>query len=226
MFDIKKKKDSFLILATGSGWEYAPKLTDKTIYTLNDYVLVEKYQIVPDIMFIMDVLDEKPQIVSGMNNLNDIVARINNLKCKFIAPFKYEEIPLSEAFPIDECVRQFGAPYFTNTICYMIAHALMNGAKEIELFGVNQASSSEYFYEKAGVEYWLGIANGRGVKVIINGDKSELLSNKTRFGGNLLYGYNQTYEQIKEAEKKFGQPTIKKLSDPEPNKSKFTRNIN
>lgn len=226
MFDIKKKKDSFLILATGSGWEHTPKLTDKVIYALNDYVLVEKYQIMPDILFIMDVLDEKPQIVSGMNNLKDIVARINNLKCRFIAPFKYDEIPLSEAFPVDECVRQFGAPYFTNTICYMIAHALMNGAKEIELFGVNQASSSEYFYEKAGVEYWLGIANGRGVKVTINGDKSELLSNKTRFGGNLLYGYNQTYEQLKEAEAKFGHPTIKKLSNQQINPSKFTRNIN
>src|SRR5438105_4703387 len=111
MFDIKKKKDSFLILATGSGWEYVPKLTEKTIYALNDYVLMEKYQILPDVLFIMDVLDEKPQIVSGVNNLKDIVARINQLKCKFIAPFKYDEIPLSEAFPINECAKQFGSPY-------------------------------------------------------------------------------------------------------------------
>lgn len=225
MFDIKKRKDSYIILATGAGWEYAPKFSDKIIYALNDYVFTEKYQIMPDILFIMDVLDEKPQIVSGINNLQEVVARINKMQVRLMAPFKYEEIPLSEEFPLTDVVKRFGAPYFTNTICYMIAYALMQGAKEIEIFGVNQASASEYSYEKAGVEYWLGIANGMGVKIIINGDKSELVQNKTR-QGNILYGYNQSYEQIVEADRKFGKPTVKSLSNTNIPKSRITREIN
>ena len=213
-FQIKKTNDEWVIAGTGSGWELLPRDTHKTIACLNDYIRVEKYRIKPDALFIMDVLDEKPQIVSGVDNLGEVVERINALQCPLIAPYKYAEIPLSEAFPIEECVKEFGIPYFNNTISYMIAYALLKGAKEIDTFGVNQASSSEYFYEKSSVEYWLGIASGRGVKVTINGPKSELLSNKARFGGNILYGYNQTYENVVMAKRKFGESMVKRLSNP------------
>ena len=108
----------------------------------------------------------------------------------------------------------------------MIAYAMLKGATEIDLYGVNQASSSEYFYEKSGVEYWLGVANGRGVKITINGGKSELLTNKARFGGGLLYGYNQTYQEVLQLKEKFGVPLIHKLTSPEPNISRTVRKIN
>ena len=213
-FEIKKNKEQWIIAGTGSGYELLPRDTHKTILALNDYIRVEKYRIKPDYLAIMDILDEKPQIVSGIDNLGEVVARINELQCPLIAPYKYAEIPLSEAFPLEECVKEFGIPYFNNSISYMIAYALLKGAKEIDTFGVNQASSSEYFYEKSSVEYWLGIASGRGVRVTINGQKSELLSNKARFGGNILYGYNQTYENIIMKKRKFGEGIVKKLSAP------------
>ena len=213
-FEIKKNKERIGILGSGSGWNLFPFQSDHTVYCLNDYVYQERYQIKPDVLFIMDILDEKPLVVAGLSNLGDIVQRINKMGIPLVAPFKYAEIPLSEAFPLKECVKEFGLPYFNNTISYMIAYALLKGAKEIDIYGVNQASSSEYFYEKASVEYWIGIAVGRGVKITINGDKSELLANKARFGGSLLYGFNQTYFQIVEAEKKFGLPIVKQLSVP------------
>lgn len=212
-FQTKKRKDKIYICGTGAGWQLIPKETDATIYCLNDYIRVERYGIKPDILFIMDILDEKPQIVSGVDDIQDVIKRINDMKVPLIAPFKYEEIPLSEAFPLDEYVERFGQPYFLNTISYMIAYALLQGAKEIELFGINQASSSEYFYEKPSVEYLLGIAIGMGVKVAIHGDKSEVLSNKRRLGGNILYGYNQQYEAIKALEKKFGTTVVKKVGE-------------
>ena len=177
-------------------------------------------------LFILDILDEKPQIVAGLNNLGEVIQRINSFKIPLIAPFKYEEIPLSEPFPLQECVKRFGMAYFSNTICYMIAYALLQGANEINLYGINQASSSEYFYERDGVTYWLGIANGMGVKITINGERSELLRNKARFGGELLYGYNQTYEQIVDEEKRFGKPVVKKLITPPKRVSRTIRRIN
>jgi len=226
MFEIKKDLSKWIICGTGNGWELMPQATEKIVFALNDYIFAEKYGIRPDILCIMDVLDEKPQIVSGINNLGEVIQRINNMKVPLVAPFKYEEIPLSEAFPIEECVKEFGQPYFSNTISYMIAYALLKGAKEIELYGINQASSSEYFYEKAGVEYWLGVAVGRGVKVAINGQKSEVLSNKMRFGGNLLYGYNQSYQQILDAKQKFGEPIVKVLSNYTQSTNSVKRKIN
>lgn len=215
MFTIKKDPTKVILLGSGKGNELAPKESSKMIYALNDYVYTEKTGIIPDKLFIMDVLDEKPMVVAGISNLQDVVNRINKLKVPLIAPYKYEEIPLSEEFPLERCVKEFGIPYFSNTISYMIAYALLEGIKEIDIYGINQASSSEYFYEKAGVEYWLGIAVGRGVKITINGASSELLTNKARFGGGILYGYNMTYNHFKEAKQRFGgEVIIKKLLEP------------
>jgi len=225
-FEIKKDPTKVFILGTGGGCEYAPKESERLYYCLNDYIKVEKYGIKPDVLFIMDTLDEKPQIVSGSDNLGDIVARINSLRVPFIAPYKYEEIPLSQAFPLNECARQFGAPYFKNTIGYMIAYALLQKVKEMDIYGVNQASSGEYYYEKGSVEYWLGIAIGRGVKIKIWGENSELLTDKRRFGGNILYGYNMTYEELKASTEKYGEGVIKKLSVKIPNTNRIVRSIN
>ena len=226
LFEIKKNKERVLIVGTGSGWEMMPRETDAMVYCLNDFVYAEKYGVKPDLLFILDVLDEKPQIVSNISNLGEVIARINAMKVPLIAPYRYEEIPLSEAFPLDECVAQFGIPYFTNTICYMIAYALLNGAKEITIYGVNQASSHEYSEEKGGVEYWLGIAVGLGVKVSVNGDHSQLLRFKGRFGGDALYGYLAPYEIIKAEREKWGEMKVRRLTAPVNHKTRVLRTIN
>lgn len=220
-FAIKKDPTKVVIMATGSGWQHGPVESEKIIYALNDYISIEKYGVKPDLLFIMDILDEKPQVVSGQMTVPEIVKRINDLQVPLIAPYKYEEIPLSRTFPIRECVAKFGYPYFSNTICYMIAYALLNGAKEIEFYGVNQAGSHEYAEEKAGVEYWIGVAVGMGVKVTVNGKDSQLLNYKGRYGQGLLYGYLQTYRQIVESIQRFGDPIIKKLTLPQKSMQKI-----
>mgnify|MGYP001619905490 CR=1 FL=1 len=93
----------------------------------------------------------------------------------------------------------------------MIAYALMQGAEEIHIFGVNQAGAHEYLEEKGGVEYWIGVAVGRGVKVTINGEHSQLLKHKGRYGGGVLYGYVKPYENILADEERFGAPIMRKL---------------
>lgn len=225
-FPIFKNKKRIAICGTGSGWELLPIQSDHTVYCLNDFVNFEKFGVKPDVLFIMDILDEKPQVVSGIQNLGETIHKINKLGCPFIAPFVYAEIPKSEAFPIHEVVKGFGIPYFSNTIAYMIAYALLKGAEEIDIFGVNQAGAHEYLEEKGSVEYWIGVAVGRGAKVTINGKDSGLLKYKGRYGNSQLYGYLQNYQQIVEMEKKFGTPIIKQLSAPQPNVKRTVRNVN
>ena len=87
-FRIKKDPTRWYIAGTGSGWELMPKESEATIIVLNDFIQVERYQVQPDYLFIMDILDEKPQIVSGLNNLGEVVQRINTMKCPLIGPFK------------------------------------------------------------------------------------------------------------------------------------------
>ena len=225
MFEIKKDPTRIHILATGAGHELAPRDTNAVVYALNDYVYTERYQIIPDMLFMMDSLEEKPQVISGAQNLGETIQRVNQMKIPFVGPYKYEEIPLSEAFPLEEAVKEFGFAYFTNTICYMIAYAILKGAKEIHLYGVNQAGSSEYTEERGGVEAWLGFALGRGIQVTINGKNSQLFRYKGRYGEGLLYGYGVDYHTVMENNKRFGETIIKKLLKPRPPYSRTMRSF-
>ena len=228
MFQVKKNPSKWIIAGTGSGWELIPQITDRIVFCLNDYVRIEKYGVKPDLLCIMDILDEKPQIISGSDNLGDIIAKINNMKVPLVAPFQYEEIPLSVPFPIEKCAKEFGvgAMYFSNTIAYMIAFALMNGAKDIAFYGVNQAGSHEYSEERASVEFWIGIALGRGVKVTINGKNSQLLMYKGRYGRGLLYGYLQSFEEIIHQKAKYGEPIVRRLMKPPQVHARTIRKVN
>jgi hypothetical protein len=88
-------------------------------------------------------------------------------------------------YPVDTIIKFFETDYFSNTVDYAIALAIYKGYTEIGLYGINMMRCSEYAYQKAGVEFWIGQAMGRGIKVINHSPISTIL--KTRDG--LLYGY-------------------------------------
>jgi hypothetical protein len=110
----------------------------------------------------------------------------------------------------------------------MIAYALLQGAKEIEFYGVNQAGSHEYTEERGGVEYWIGVASGLGVKISINGKDSQLLKYKGRYGGDegILYGYLQSYKDLVRTQQKFGKPIVRKLLNPPVQHFRTVRDVN
>ncbi len=58
-------------------------------------------------------------------------------------------------------------PYLTSSIAQEIALAIHEGYKEIQLFGIDLNTDSEYAWQKPGVEYMLGVAAGRGIKVVL-----------------------------------------------------------
>jgi|TARA_Y100000310_G_C20703453_1_gene832251 hypothetical protein len=93
---------------------------------------------------------------------------LNSLNIPIVSLHKFPELKRFVRFPYDRIVERFGiqdSEYFSNTICYMVAYALYKGYKKIRLYGVDLATSTEYILEKGGVEFWLGIAIGMGVKV-------------------------------------------------------------
>lgn len=107
---------------------------------------------------------------------------------------KYPDIPASVQYPIEQMTLEFGIPrpdgsglvdgYWTNSISMMIALAIYEGFEEIWVFGVDMAVASEYVEQRPSCEYYLGIAKGRGIKVVLPVE-SDLL--KTRF----VYGYEE-----------------------------------
>jgi len=58
-------------------------------------------------------------------------------------------------FPKADVEAAFGR-YFTSSPQWMIAHALLHGAKEIQVYGIHLATESEYLEQRPGFEYLLG----------------------------------------------------------------------
>ncbi len=110
---------------------------------------------------------------------------------------KYEDIPASIEYPLQEMIERFGIPrmagkqkdaYFTNSISFMLALAITEGFQTIHLYGVDMAVGSEYDSQRPSCEYYIGIAKGLGIDVRIP-TASDLL--KTRF----IYGYEEAKTQ-------------------------------
>jgi hypothetical protein len=73
-------------------------------------------------------------------------------------------IPNTVAFPREECAK-LGHDYFTSSIAFMIALAIRDGFKVIELYGVDLVVGEEYSHQKPCAEFWMGLAAGRGITV-------------------------------------------------------------
>lgn len=73
-------------------------------------------------------------------------------------------------FPYDEATKLLegmnGEIYLTSTIAYMMALAILEGATEILIYGVDMAvAENEYFHQRPCLEAWIGFARGRGIEV-------------------------------------------------------------
>lgn len=111
----------------------------------------------------------------------------------------------AQKYPLDELRAVFAflpRIYLTNTVSLMIAHALYEHVRgdahigEIGLWGVDMAQhglkmghsswfTSEYAKQRPSCEYWIGIACGMGIKVIIP-QQSDICRSPC------IYGYHHT----------------------------------
>lgn len=99
----------------------------------------------------------------------------------------YDDIPPSIRFPKDEIMQwmqdkgYIGYKYFTNSISWMIAMAMYMGYKEIHIYGVDMATNSEYQAQRPSCEYFIGIAEGLGIKFYLP-PESDLMKNAGLYG--------------------------------------------
>ena len=91
------------------------------------------------------------------------------------------EVPKGQSYPYDEVYTYFNSRYFTNSISYMIALAIMRGFKKIGVYGVDMMTSggagSEYGYQRPSCEWLLGYAQAKiGPENVIIPKESDLLA--------------------------------------------------
>jgi hypothetical protein len=111
----------------------------------------------------------------------------------------YDDVPSSVKYPLEEVVRTLlpnirrevngqveQVRHFTSSTAYAIALALYLDAigekqvEQIELYGIEMSSDTEYVRQRDGVTFWLGIALGRGKQVV---------THSPIFLNGKLYGY-------------------------------------
>ena len=169
------------IIGSAPGFEDAP-VNDGFIWGVNNMHFLR------DVDLIVDVHASRNDPQEDKDK-----AHLRLLKEKNIHAYLHSEIegmPNVERYPIEEITKEFQIDYFGSGIDYIIALAIYKGATEIHLYGIWMAQGSEYAHQKPSVEFWLGYAMGKGIKIVIHGKYSAIL----RTHNGLLYGY-QTHQQ-------------------------------
>jgi hypothetical protein len=150
----------------------------------------------------------------------------------------YADVPNSVKFPLREvCEELIGGllprgagyvrQYFTNTFAYAIGLALLekkhgiNDWERIEIYGCELLQTeSEYFRQRPGIEWWLGLAAGHGIEVYVPAHTRILYAQKltqqqqlAQYPGYMAYGYaSPSLEEAKRENLPWGEdPTEENL---------------
>lgn len=115
---------------------------------------------------------------------------------------QYDDIPNSVKLPLDEIHNKFfkkylkDRKYFTSSASYMLGLSMLYGYKQIDFYGFEMGTQSEYHYQRANFEYMVGVAHGLGFDVRIP-DKSPILKGQLYGIENMQQGYRQNLEMRK-----------------------------
>jgi len=80
----------------------------------------------------------------------------------------YEDVPKCEAYPLNDVLTLSPRRYFTSSVAYAIALGIYRGYKQIEIYGVEMETNTEYLHQREGVAYWIGVADGKGINLIFH----------------------------------------------------------
>jgi len=143
-----------------------------------------------DLCFVMDDLMLRLPAYSGP----EFPEWLKTYPGRIMTSTAYPEWPTAEEFPIYACAHKFGLPLGISMYSspdYMIAYAIMKGAKEIHLFGVDvlELKAQEMRAATAG---WIFAAEALEIKVVVpQGSFFYLYTNVPVVMENGIYGYAQ-----------------------------------
>lgn len=120
---------------------------------------------------------------------------------------KMKDVPASVRFPRERLLAEFPR-YFTSHAAWMIALALTEGVTHLGFYGIHYALDEEHKKQRAGCEFWMGIAVGKGVQ-IVNPPGSPLLREPT-----WLYGYESHTGKTHVRDKTGGQKPLSNRDRP------------
>jgi hypothetical protein len=169
-----------ILVGKGHGHWLAPKEKDEDteVWGINDLVLQRTHV---DLLFNMHDLDDYCILDTSSVHFAD------KMGIPIVMIKKYPQYPNSIEFPLKEAMEEFKTDYFMTGIAYMFAYAIMKGFERIDCYGINMKGEDEkYKNARACVEFWIGVAKGRGIEVNMFGKYTDCL----KIFDRRLYGYN------------------------------------
>jgi SAM-dependent methyltransferase len=124
------------------------------------------------------------------SNIAAMVEWIRTSPVPVVTSRAHPDFPALVEFPLEDVLNHLGHDYFNNTAAYAVAFAIHTGAAEISLFGMDYTYPNVHDAEKgrACVEFWLGQAHARGIKIHL--PKSTTLMDSCYPQASRLYGYD------------------------------------
>lgn len=103
-------------------------------------------------------------------------------------------------YPLEDVINSCGFAYFNSTAAYAVAYAVHIGVKQISLFGCDFSYARSHDAEKGRgcVEFHLGIAHARGIKIGFPGNTS--LMDACAPIDERIYGYDAVHVEMEENE--------------------------
>lgn len=161
--DFIKGLDKIIILAQGPSWYQCPEEIDKGTEVWGSNVIYRDYKHHIDRLFFGH--DIRGNMMHDDANL---VKNLNEFNVPIYTTGIYKVLKNNVQIPIMKILEEFHMGFFLNIIAYMIATAILQEPKTIDLYGVDMrpdAGNETYTNEKGSVEFWCGVAIGRGIKI-------------------------------------------------------------
>lgn len=180
-----ERRTKVAILGFTETWRLAPfQDPDFEIWGLNElYMFIPRW----DRWF---EIHDRAIYQNDRNRTHEHILRLQQMTCPIYMQQHWDDIPASVPYPLQAMSQMFpnpcpeALPYYNNSISYMLALAIAEGFKEIHIYGVDMSHDTEYMNQRPSCEYFIGIAQGMGIKLYIPSE-ADLL--KTPF----LYGFQQ-----------------------------------
>lgn len=145
-----------------------------------------------DLIFHMDDvrIQEIRAEAAPESNIAAMLAWLKTTKTPVITSRSHDDYPSLVDFPLEDVLNWLGYDYFNSTAAYAVAYAIYVGATEISIFGMDFTYENVHHAEKgrACVEFWLGQAHARGIK--ISTPKNTTLMDANVEKSARLYGYD------------------------------------
>lgn len=98
----------------------------------------------------------------------------------------HPEVPEATVYPFDDVAKTTGY-YWSSSVAFLMALAIHEQAEEIALYGIAMEGHDEYAFQRPNMEYLIGLARGKGIKVHVP-EASPIARYASQYGYRRWYG--------------------------------------